>query len=60
MPACYFGSRSGVFYFKNKKVFIKMNNQTKTIVDVRSTGEFMAGHVAGSINIPLKQDSGQH
>ena len=35
-----------------------MNNQTKTIVDVRSTGEFMAGHVAGSINIPLNRIQG--
>ena len=24
-----------------------------TIIDVRSPGEFMGGHVAGSINIPL-------
>ena len=26
-----------------------------TIVDVRSAGEFMGGHVAGSINIPLQE-----
>ncbi len=26
-----------------------------TIVDVRSHGEFMGGHVAGSINIPLQE-----
>lgn len=26
-----------------------------TIVDVRSQGEFMGGHVAGSINIPLQE-----
>ncbi|MFV8344065.1 rhodanese-like domain-containing protein [Flavobacterium sp. XS2P39] len=26
-----------------------------TIVDVRSHGEFMGGHVAGSINIPLNE-----
>jgi phage shock protein E len=25
------------------------------IVDVRSRGEFMGGHVAGSINIPLQE-----
>lgn len=25
-----------------------------TIVDVRTPGEFMSGHVAGSINIPLQ------
>ncbi len=31
-----------------------MNNQT-TIVDVRTPGEFMGGHVAGSINIPLQE-----
>lgn len=24
-----------------------------TVIDVRSPGEFMGGHVAGSINIPL-------
>lgn len=27
----------------------------KTIVDVRTPGEFMGGHVAGSINIPLQE-----
>ena len=26
-----------------------------TIIDVRSYGEFMGGHVAGSINIPLQE-----
>lgn len=32
-----------------------MNNLPKTIVDVRTPGEFMGGHVEGSINIPLNQ-----
>jgi phage shock protein E len=27
--------------------------ETKTIIDVRTSAEFMGGHVAGSINIPL-------
>lgn len=31
-----------------------MQNQ-QTIIDVRSYGEFMGGHVAGSINIPLQE-----
>lgn len=31
-----------------------MRNQ-QTIVDVRTPGEFMGGHVAGSINIPLQE-----
>ena len=26
-----------------------------TIVDVRTPGEFMGGHVAGSVNIPLQE-----
>lgn len=26
-----------------------------TVVDVRTPGEFMGGHVAGSINIPLQE-----
>ena len=26
-----------------------------TIIDVRSRGEYMGGHVAGSINIPLQE-----
>lgn len=30
-----------------------MNNQSKTIIDVRTPAEFQGGHVAGSINIPL-------
>ncbi|MFA6260823.1 MAG: rhodanese-like domain-containing protein [Bacteroidia bacterium] len=29
--------------------------QSKTIIDVRTPGEFMGGHVAGSINIPLQE-----
>ncbi|MCX6290609.1 MAG: rhodanese-like domain-containing protein [Bacteroidetes bacterium] len=32
-----------------------MNNKSKTIVDVRTPGEFMGGNVAGSINIPLQE-----
>lgn len=27
----------------------------QTIIDVRNYGEFMGGHVAGSINIPLQE-----
>lgn len=29
--------------------------QRGTVVDVRTTGEFMGGNVAGSINIPLQE-----
>lgn len=32
-----------------------MNNQAKTIIDVRTPAEFQGGHVAGSINIPLQE-----
>jgi rhodanese-related sulfurtransferase len=32
-----------------------MTNQKVTIIDVRTPGEFMGGHVAGSINIPLQE-----
>ena len=32
-----------------------MENKDFTVVDVRSVGEFMGGHVAGSINIPLQE-----
>lgn len=32
-----------------------MESQFKTIVDVRTPSEFMGGHVAGSINIPLQE-----
>ncbi|MBK7148682.1 MAG: rhodanese-like domain-containing protein [Bacteroidetes bacterium] len=31
-----------------------MSNK-QTIIDVRTPGEFMGGHVAGSINIPLQE-----
>ena len=31
----------------------KKDMEAKTIIDVRTPGEFMGGHVAGSINIPL-------
>lgn len=30
-------------------------SKEQTIVDVRTPGEFMGGHVAGSINIPLQE-----
>jgi phage shock protein E len=36
-----------------------MTNAGYTIVDVRSTMEFMGGHVAGSINIPLQEVPGR-
>lgn len=32
-----------------------INQETTTIVDVRTPGEFMSGHVANSINIPLNE-----
>lgn len=32
-----------------------MDFKGKTIIDVRSYAEFMGGHVAGSINIPLQE-----
>jgi rhodanese-related sulfurtransferase len=32
-----------------------MTNQKMTIIDVRTPGEFMGGHVVGSINIPLQE-----
>ena len=32
-----------------------MSDKKPTIVDVRTPGEFMGGHVAGSINIPLQE-----
>lgn len=32
-----------------------MNNNNPTIIDVRTPTEFMGGHVAGSINIPLNE-----
>ncbi len=31
-----------------------MMKNSKTIIDVRSVGEFMGGNVVGSINIPLQ------
>ncbi len=38
---------------KNLAEIIKTGQAT--IIDVRSPGEFMGGHVAGSINIPLQE-----
>jgi len=32
-----------------------MNMENPTVVDVRTPGEFMGGHVAGSVNIPLQE-----
>lgn len=36
-----------------------VNSESATIVDVRTPGEFMGGHVAGSINIPLQEVPGK-
>ncbi|MEZ7977511.1 MAG: rhodanese-like domain-containing protein [Flavobacteriales bacterium] len=33
----------------------KINHAETTIVDVRTAGEFVGGHVAGSVNIPLNE-----
>jgi phage shock protein E len=33
----------------------KINHAETTIVDVRTPGEFVGGHVAGSVNIPLNE-----
>lgn len=38
---------------KNKEELIKSGEAT--IIDVRTPAEFMGGHVAGSINIPLNE-----
>ena len=32
-----------------------IKNGNPTIIDVRTPGEFMSGHAAGSINIPLNE-----
>ncbi len=32
-----------------------IKEKSGTIVDVRSVGEFMGGHVVGSVNIPLQE-----
>lgn len=37
----------------NLRTLIQDNRSA--IVDVRSRGEFMGGHVAGSVNIPLQE-----
>ncbi|MGZ3862522.1 MAG: rhodanese-like domain-containing protein [Bacteroidia bacterium] len=38
-----------------KNIAKMMKSGEITVVDVRSTGEFSGGHVAGSINIPLQE-----
>ena len=38
-----------------EKIEELIKNGHPTIIDVRTTGEFMGGHVAGSINIPLNE-----
>jgi rhodanese-related sulfurtransferase len=32
-----------------------MKNSNKTIIDVRSEGEFVMGHAEGALNIPLNE-----
>lgn len=44
-----------VLSMKHIEEIIKSGNAT--IVDVRTRGEYMSGHVAGSINIPLQEIS---
>lgn len=44
-----------LIFFKKKINQNQINMANKTIIDVRTPGEFMGGHVAGSINIPLQE-----
>ena len=47
-----------LFRVRDKKETIYCYSDTEnepTIIDVRTPGEFMGGHVAGSINIPLQE-----
>ncbi|SMG40020.1 Rhodanese-related sulfurtransferase [Marivirga sericea] len=36
-----------------------MKNSNKTIIDVRSEGEFVMGHAEGALNIPLNEIDGR-
>lgn len=38
-----------------EKLIQELRNGNATVVDVRSSLEFMGGHVAGSINIPMDE-----
>jgi len=40
---------------KHKEMTEQKKTSKTTIIDVRSPGEFMSGHVPGSINIPLNE-----
>jgi phage shock protein E len=44
-------------FLRNEKInqINKMKNIFQTIVDVRTPGEFMNGHIEGSINIPVNR-----
>ena len=44
----------GHYYLQIQKK-IKNMQKTKTIIDVRTPEEYIGGHVAGSINIPLNE-----
>lgn len=43
----------------NSEVNTLLKDKNATIVDVRTYGEFMGGHVSGSINIPLNELPGK-
>ncbi len=43
----------------NRTVESMIKSNEATIIDVRTPAEFMGGHVAGSINIPLNQLPGR-
>ena len=41
----------------NSALIAAINNEKAVVIDVRTKGEFMGGHVADSINIPLNEIS---
>ncbi|MBX3252913.1 MAG: rhodanese-like domain-containing protein [Chitinophagaceae bacterium] len=49
------GILSALFGKRSSEDFKLLVKEGALIVDVRSRGEFAAGHIAGSINIPLDE-----
>ncbi len=51
----YFGNRDGLEPIPRPELLARVREGLVTVVDVRPTEEYAAGHVPGAVNIPLKE-----
>jgi DNA-binding transcriptional ArsR family regulator/rhodanese-related sulfurtransferase len=51
----YFGVRSGALVIPMSELLTRARSKTVVILDTRPVGEYLAGHIAGAISVPVDQ-----